>query len=270
MEEELVKCLDLLLSPVIQTPIFDRIDVLKKQLGYALTLSKIVLHSNLSMYHKQLASIILKTFIEANWMNTPDEALQKAREMQLKKDVFEYQTEEDDEVDEGKSALEQSLANSSDPSQRVIIDEREKDELRKLLPQGLQIEQRTIQGNIAVCLSIIAKYDYPQQFPTLLRQLQEMICGNVIPAKFGAFLALEMIIHPDLLSNEILEVEFDNIVSFTLGVYLNMSLPTLLRKHSVSILFSIVNWILNRRVETEESLKQAGNKLHSYCYHHYK
>ena len=268
MEEEIVKCLDSLLSqhPAQRVEAEEKFAILKQQLGFALGLAKIVIHSQLSVYHRQLASIILKTFIETHWMNTSDEALQKDRIAQINKEKFEYSQDYDYEEEEEEE--EEIEPNNEPQGPIIIIDEREKVELRNIIPNGLSIEERSIQGNISVCLGVIAKYDYPTLFPNLLSSLKEIIMTNSsATTKYGALLSLEIIIHPDILPNEILEVEFQSLNPFLLEVYSTSVYQV--KKSCASILLSLVNWILNRRVEKEEKLSETGLRFIIYSPPHF-
>ena len=240
MEDEVLRCIDSLLSPIDHQKSLERMYILRKQAGYAVALTKIAIHSQISPQQRQLASIMLKSFIESNWMNSSDERVQQERLSQIKKEKNEYLSQEDGEEEEEEVIEAEKVF--------IIIDEQEKRELRNLLPQGLSIEERSIQINLSVCLGVVAKYDYPAQFPNLISSLKELILSNNTPniTKYGALVTLEIIIKSDILSDEVLEAEFTSTNQFFLELYASTSSPEL-KKFCSAIMYSLVYWVFIRK-----------------------
>ena len=218
------------------------LEQLQKQSGYCEALCRISLENAIPLDTRHLATIILRSMIEKNWglSNNPIQQSRLKQELALQRE-FQETDEDGNPID--KISLGQ-----------IQINDDEKNRLRNQLVLGLNIDQMKIKVQFAIMLGVIVKYDFPHDMPNFLSYLINQI-QNHTNGEQGAALCLEIIIHHDYLfdSNQMEEIT-KQIMPFLIQVYTNENkqYSDQIRKSMVIILYSIILWIFNHRIEKED------------------
>ena len=112
------------------------VEQLKVVPGFACALCFLVLDASGALELRQLAALVLKQFVRVHWSN-------------------------DDEADESGDTL----------TARVTILEGEKATVRAALPSGLRDPVPRIRTAVSMTIAGIAQWDWPESWPTLMREL---------------------------------------------------------------------------------------------------